>query len=234
MNEDTRIAVCCYAGDRHQVIHGLDVYLHHECPVVILSPENSEVRIDHSGVENRSGGRRGHRGQDSLDRQRRHLEILLTFPERFFFINDADSFCLSPKLPSFLYDEPNIVWSNLCDVNLYDPSAVYPEGVPHLAFWPPYFLSRETIKAMLAVADRYQMGPNQLTGNIDYYMVQLARMAGLAWRGYPIELIYPHEGPHVCDAVREHGVTFIHSVKDAKTVRALVEAHKLYAESTHE
>ena len=232
MNEDTRVAICCYAGDQHQVIHCLGTYLHHECPVVVLSPENSKVEINYPGIENRFGGEREYVGQKSIDRQRKHLEILLTFPEKFFFINDADSVCLSPKLPDYLYAEPNTVWSNLC---AHDSRAeLYPAGVPQIAFWPPYFLSRDTIKAMLAVADNYRVDPAfRLTKNIDYYMVQLTRMAGLPWRGYPTELIYSHQAIHgdaaVFDAVRNHGVVFIHSVKEAKILHTLVELHKLYA-----
>src|ERR1019366_3006077 len=75
MNKSTRVAVCCYAGDGKQVAGALPILLHHECPVVILSPTDEPFKIDHPGVENKTGGLRQYTGQLSLDRQREHMKI---------------------------------------------------------------------------------------------------------------------------------------------------------------
>src|SRR5258708_5855871 len=112
MNKNTRVAVCCYAGDQHQVIESLGMYLHHACPVVILSPEDSKAEINYPGVVNRFGGKRAYIGQDSLDRQAEHLRLLLEFPENHFLIHDSDSVSLDPKIPDYLYEQPDVVWSN--------------------------------------------------------------------------------------------------------------------------
>jgi hypothetical protein len=231
MNANTRVAVCCHVEDHRRVVNTLGIYLHHECPVVILSPEDAKVEITCPGVESRFAGLNGYLGQNAVDRHRGYLEALLTFPEEFFFLNESDSFCVSPQFPDYVYAEPNTVWSNLCPD---DPRPQeYPEGVPQIVFWAPWFLSRGTIQAMLAAANDYRVDPGfYLTGSIDYYMAQLARMAGLPWAGFPTELVYPHEGPNVHDSVRNHGVVFIHSVKDAGIAHSLVSAHNLYARHT--
>lgn len=179
MNEDTRVAVCCYAGDAPLVLSNIGLHTHHGCPVTILSPDDAPVGIIHPGVENRYGGKRAYTGLLSLERQRRHLEMLLDYPEKYFFINDADSACLSPKLPDYLYAEPDMVWSMVASDN--DPDPYLDPELPHVAFQPPYFLSRPTIEAMLKSAHKIEYDPRLL--NIDHYMVQLTFAAGLPWRG---------------------------------------------------
>ena len=40
MNPNTRVSVHCYKGDMPQVTGAMPIYLHHECPVVIMSPDD--------------------------------------------------------------------------------------------------------------------------------------------------------------------------------------------------
>jgi hypothetical protein len=227
MNPDTRIVVCCYAGEAHQF--GLDIYLHHECPVLILSPEDSPVTVNLPNVYYRFGGKRAYIGQDSLDRQRRHLEILLEYPQNHFLIHDADSVCLDPVIPQYLYDEPDIVWSNQVDDAMPEHQATFLEGWPHVAFQPPYFLSRKTIEAMLAVANDPRCAASPMMPFIDYYMVQLTMVAGLPWRRFmnclSCRITYPIRGKDAAAALRGDAV-MVHSVKDPRTVRGLLEARK--------
>ena len=101
MNPDTRVAVCCYAGDAHQVTEMLDLYKHHECPVTVLSPTDS--KSDVPGVDNLYGGKRAYIGQACLDRQVEHFKLLLKYyPEKHFLLHDSDSICISPELPACL------------------------------------------------------------------------------------------------------------------------------------
>ncbi len=111
MNPDTRVAIHCYDGDRRQVEETLTVHSAHGCPVTILSPEDSKVEIP--GFDCRFGGKRQSIGPDSIEREKEHLRILLTYPENFFLLNDADSMCVSPKLPDYLYAEPDVLWGSL-------------------------------------------------------------------------------------------------------------------------
>lgn len=246
MNEDTRVAVCCYAGDAHQVIQSLGVYLHHECPVVVLSPEDSPADVRYPGVDRRFGGKRAYIGQDSLDRQAEHLRLLLEFPENHFLIHDSDSVCLDPKIPDYLYAEPDVVWSNQVDDAIPEHQSTFEPGWPHVAFQPPYFLSRKTIEAMLAVKDDPRCAASPVMPFIDYYMVQLTMVAGLPWKrmmnciSCPIAIdavTHPDPTAHEREvygngfkiayrSVRHQGTNILHSVKDHRAVKKLMEAHQ--------
>ncbi len=235
MNEDTRIGICCYAGDQHYVIKALDNYLQHQCPVVVLSPEDSKAEIRYPGIENRFGGKRAYIGQDSLDRQRIHLQLLLEFPEHHFLIHDADSICLSPELPRYLYDEPYHVWSNLVNDNIPEHLAEFNTrpGWPHVAFQPPYFLHRETIEKMLAVADRPEAKASPTMPFIDFYMVQLTMLAGLSYRRFP-HCVSCSDHPSLlgheimANQVREDGAIFVHSVKRPEIYQKLLADRQTY------
>jgi hypothetical protein len=224
------------------------MYLHHECPVVVLSPEDSHAHV--AGVENRYGGKRAYIGQDSLDRQRRHLEILLEFPETHFMIHDSDSVCLDPKFPDYLYNDPDVVWSNQVDDAIPEHQDTFLEGWPHVAFQPPYFLSRSTIADMLLVADDPRCVASPVMPFIDYYMVQLTMCAGLRWARFLDSISCPiaHDPiskPVLSDrdaatyangfkiamqAVRSGGSNILHSVKNPVAVQQLVEARRLWLE----
>jgi hypothetical protein len=247
MNPDTLVVVHCYSGDAEQVKNALPIYLSHECPVLILSPEDAPVIIDHPGVECRQAGKRGYFGQDSLDRQRAHLEILLEYPQTYFLLNDSDSVCLSPEIPAYLYARANgTVWSN--EVREGRP---HESEYPKIAFHPPYFMTRNTIKRMLAVAD---IPAHEITPFIDWYMLAMACEAGLrhesypdgrsfpAWRHGPIPETkelghnYVHEpaqnggkdGAARMRAQVERGIVMVHSVKHRDVLQQLVKAHDYY------
>lgn len=177
-NPDTLVVVHCYAGDADQVSNALPLFLHHGCPVLVLSPTDAPVRIDHVGVECRSAGQAAYIGQPSLDRQRAHLELLLEYPQTWFLLNDADSVCLSPLLPKYLYEGGDTVFSN----EAIDPRPRH-SLYPKLALQPPYFVTRNAIERMLAVADRITADP--ITPFIDWYMLALVCEAGLPHRSFP-------------------------------------------------
>lgn len=234
INPNTRVAVCCYAGDQQQVVETLDLHLHHECPVTILSPEDAKVEIQHPGVANRFGGKRQYIGQDSLDRQREHLRILLTYPEKFFLVNDSDSICLAPKIPDYLYAEPQFLWSNLIVDNMpFRQQGYYPDGFPKLAFQPPYFMSREVVEKLLAAVAGENIPANPQLAFIDHYMVQLAVKAGVPWKNFTNGISCPISSDRnsarvTWDAVRKRGTIFIHSVKAPQFWQPLVAARAAY------
>lgn len=236
MNKDTRIGICCYMGDQHQVIKALGNYLQHQCPVVVLSPEDSKAEIRYPGIENRFGGKRAYIGQDSLDRQRIHLKLLLEFPESHFLIHDSDSLCLSPELPKYLYDEPQHVWSNLVNDDIPEHKVEFDTrpGWPKVAFQPPYFLHRKTIEAMLAVADRPEVLASPVMPFIDFYLVQLTMVAGLSYRRFPHcvscsdSVTLPCGAEIMSKQVREDGAIFIHSVKRPEVYQRLLGDRQAY------
>jgi len=228
LNPNTRVAVCGYAGDAHQVTAALKMYTHHECPLTILSPEDAKIEIE--GVDCRFGGKRAYIGQDSLDRQRDHLRILMTYPEKYFLINDSDSMCLSPKIPAYLYME-DILWSNLVVDNMeFRQKGYYPDGFPKLAFQPPYFMSRNVIATLLACVEGDNITANPMLAFIDHYMVQLAVKANQLWAGFIDGVSYPISGDRnsarvAWDAVRHRGVVMIHSVKSPEFWQPLADAY---------
>ena len=243
LNPDTLVSIHCWRGDEHLVRHALPIHLRHRCPVVVLSPEDSPVDID--GVECRSAGKRGYFGQDSLDRQRAHMEMLLEYPQNWFLMNDADSMCMSAKIPDYLYKHDHTVWSN--QVRERRP---HPSPYPKLAFQPPYFMHRKAIERMLAVGP---IEAHPITPFIDWMMVAMTSEAGLrsgkfgdgrslpAWRhqGIAETKDLGHDFVHVpteqgFDGARymeklvERGTVLIHSVKHEPVLDALVAAHDRY------
>jgi hypothetical protein len=232
MNKNTRVAVCCYGGDAHQVIKSLGAYLHHECPVVILSPTDCPADIRYPGVENRFAGKRAYIGQESLDRQRLHLELLLTFPEEYFLVHDADSVCLSPEIPSYLYANLGpLLWSNVVEDGIPGRESAYPAGYPKIAFQPPYFMARQTIKKLLTGTEAVRANPT--LPFIDHVMLQWAMESECPWKTFqdgvscPFSL-HPPSRALVLQAVRERGIIFIHSVKDEPGMKQLFWERQKY------
>lgn len=201
MNEDTRIAVSCYAGDQQQVEQALSLYLHHECPITILSPLDAPAHIEYlDRVDNQHAGKRGQLGPDAWDRHLSFLKILLTYPENHFLIHESDSVCLDPKIPDYLYAQPDIVWSNN-GKSTEDHWPGFPPGSAMMSFQPPWFLSRRTIERMVAAAPRVPYHPNLEW--VDLYIMRLTEEAGLLWRGFEKCYLGPMSG-----CLDEHGEAF--------------------------
>ncbi len=111
--------------------------------MLVLSPEDSPVHIDHPQVTCRSAGKAGWKGEHVVWRQVEHWKIIAEFPQRFLLLNDADSVCLSPGLPAHLYGSPDTFWST-------EIPGVY-AGLNYL---PPYFLTQETLDKLIAATTR--------------------------------------------------------------------------------
>jgi hypothetical protein len=233
MNANTRLAICCYAGDQHRVIKALGQYLHHQCPVVVLSPEDSPAVINYPGIENRQSGKVGYIGQVSLDRMRSHLKTLLEFPEEFFLIHDDDSLCLSPELPRYLYESPEVLWSNQINNSLEFQWQYYPEGFPKIAFQSPYFVSRAAVEKLLASADQVQVNPG--LPFIDHYMVQLALAAGCAYRPFPDGITCGTDSPEGTACALSgvlNGVVFVHAIKQKEVLDLVLAARQDFLRRT--
>lgn len=213
MNEDTLVTVHAYAGDAEQVRNNLPCYLHHHpCPVIVMSPDDSKVIIP--GLLCRFGGQRAYIGQTSLDRQRLHLSMALEYHFRYYLLNDADSLCLSPEIPKYLYDESeNTIWANI----VREPR---PHESPYLklALQPPYFLERATLIKMLSVPPEKVLA-HPITPYIDHFMLQLACEAGVKFRSYmDMENHSPSVVPtdtytDMSKRIRFHGRVMLHPVK---------------------
>lgn len=224
----TRISIHCYQGDAALVRDLLPLHQRHRFPITVMSPEDSPVEIP--GVECRFGGRRQSAGQLSLDRQRRHMEMLLDTPDDLFLMHDADSICLSEKLPDYLVRE-DVLWSNLVYNPIPEQRQGYGPGVPRLAFQPPYFMSRSIIRRLLDNAEGVKVNP--ALPFIDHYMLQLAMKAHTVWKGFPDGIsmaICTHPGfmELAQTEVRHKGRVFVHSVKSMAYLQPLLDAHEAW------
>lgn len=250
MRQDTLVVVHCYKGDRALVQRHMPLYQHHGSRVLVLSPEDSPVKL--RGVECQQAGKAAYYGQDSLDRQRAHLRILAERPETYFLLNDADSFCLSPEIPRYLFEQADKVWSN--EVEEWRPhSSPYPKIGMH----PPYFLRRDTIQRMLRVADRPEVQAHPITPYIDWFMVALTCEANLEHDSYPDGFSFPawrydwipdtqtlgHDYKHkyvengrmhgddIVEKQVARGAVMIHSVKHKQVYERLLKAHEKFVHS---
>lgn len=236
-NPDTLVVVSAYAGDVHQVEHNLPYYLHHECPVVIMSPTDAPIKAcSDKRVICLNDGLKGWTGPQTLQRHLRFLKLMLKFPHEHFLFNDSDSLCLDPQLPAYLYDWPDTIWSN--EVRDTNPA---PSMLPKLALQPPYFMSRKSIEAMLLASKNL---PTSYYGEvkspegwplpfptecIDHYVLQLACGTGLPhqsfFHGASFETDSPHGLATMLDLVRNHGRILIHSVKSPLALHHLAVAN---------
>jgi hypothetical protein len=233
LNPDTAVAVFGYNGDAHQILTLLPYYLHHKCPVVVFSPTDAPIhRTDSATLKFRHGGRRAYIGQESLDRQVIHMKMLLReFPQKYFLFNDSDSVCLSPKIPAHLYND--IVWSNEVSDAMHDHKRADDYPWPHLAFQPPYFLSRENVQAWIDAADTVKADPN--TPFLDWAFMAWTIYAKLRHaqfadpHGASIGVSCPTRGYDpgtnaMENAVRHHRAIFLHSIKDKQALLKMAYA----------
>lgn len=174
MNDNTLITVHGYAGDADRVQRHMPLYLHHERPVMVMSPWDAPIFNLYlpGDIRYHCGGQRAYIGQLSLDRQLEHLKRMFLTPFEWFLANDSDSFCAAPEIPSYLYRARGVFWSN----EVTDPRP-HPSPLPKLALQPPYFFHRSVLEKFLQVAPGIVMHP--ITQYIDHYMLQLVCAAGV-------------------------------------------------------
>lgn len=237
LNPDLLVACHCYAGDRQQVLDLLPLMEHHKAPIVIVSPKDSQVHKigPHICI---TAGKRAYIGQDSWDRQHLQLKALLQYPQKWFLLNDSDSFALDAKLPDYLFEDDNVVYSN--EVNDFRiPGQTWPgvaepwpldyhQGYPLIAMQPPYFLGRKALEAIVKASEGLQACP--ITPFIDWWWVPACVAAGVAHKpfrtGASCETVTPLGEAVMSERITRYGASFIHSVKSAKVMRRLEALHR--------
>lgn len=244
MNEDTLVSVHCYgasagpstsweinqAGDAILAAALLPCHERLKAPIVFLSPIDAPVRSMGPHIC-RHAGKRAYIGQDSLDRQIVHLQILLEYPFRFYLLNDADSFCVSADIPKALYEQAtDSLWSNLLA-----ETRPHQSKYPKFAAQPPYFLTRESIEKILVVAP--QIRAHEITPYIDWAMVAWACEAGLKLRAFS-ELENPPVDPADANMPHEsrygrilNGAVMVHPIKSGEGRDQCLAARKIYEQS---
>lgn len=226
MNEDTLVVVHCYVGDVEQVEFMLPKFLHHDCRVLVLSPEDAPVEISHPRVTNRSAGKAGWKGLHTIERQMAHLEIIREFPERFLLLNDSDSVCLYGEIPSYLYEAPDVFWSNEgCDSSARQEAGTWSvQDEYNQTLQPPYFLTQEMLARILDVGQEALSKAHAESG-IDQWYAECVRTAGIQRKVYPDgihrETRRLNELARVYYMARTYGTCMIHSVKTAEALETL-------------
>jgi hypothetical protein len=239
MNERTLVSVHGYAGDAHQIKMLMPVYRHHGFPVCVVSPEDSKV----TGLGDSSlhAGRVGYIGFLTWERQVLQMKALLALGYEWHLMNDADSFCFTPQLPEYLFEDKNVVYSNLVDdfrkpgETYYDPQGKNPpitwpsdyhDPWPKKAAQPSYVCHRSALERMIAAFDGVTDDP--ITPFIDWVMFLLPCRAGLISKGFRTGVSCETETETglrlVGDKVRE-GATFIHAVKRQHAFDELCKAY---------
>lgn len=234
MNEDTLVAVSGYLGDIHQVEQNLSLYLHHRCPVLVLSPADAPIiSVSNPDVHCAWVGRREWAGAKSLDRHVEYLKILWAMPQNWFLFHDSDSVCLESQLPQCIYAE-KAAWSNeVRDLNI---------GKSHLekiACQPPYFFHREVLRQMLEVSSSPPpsyygeiTGDPVVTSCIDHFHWQLTAGCGFPHHSFLNGASWETESEsglrEMARIVRYEGKTFIHSVKSKRALDRLIAEREFY------
>lgn len=223
MNPLTLVTVHGYYGDSAQVRNALRYYEHHGCPVVIMSPVDSPIQKMGPHIC-RFAGRRQYIGQLSLDRQFEQMRAMLDYPFQYFLANDSDSVCISPKIPEYLYDSPDVFWSNEVSDLMHQRKSDYPW--PRLAFQPPYFFSRSILERMLATQGTFNTDPQ--TPFIDWVMMAICVAGNIPHKNFPHGCSCPtsdyNSRRHMCDRVANHGAVMLHSIKTPIALQEVVSA----------
>lgn len=221
------MGIHCYAGDADRVERLLPYHEKHGVPIVILSSEDQPV-VSMGPHICRRAGRSGYIGQHTLDRQLAQLRILLEYPFNWYLLNDSDSFCVSAKIPTRLYQDPTIVWSN----EVVEPRP-HPSRYPKIAMQAPYFLSRHALEEIVSIGPHIRAHP--ITPYIDHAMLMWTCEMGLrhepfarleAPNGGSCEGMGPQEW---LDArVRYYGATMMHPIKTKEELDLVVKAREFY------
>lgn len=217
--QKTLISVHGYSGDAWQIKNNLPLYEHHKQSVVIFSPTDS--KIERMGPHIcRFGGIRQYIGAESLQRQQIQMRMLLEYPFDWFLMNDSDSFCLSPEIPSYLYAQRGILWSNEVSDAMHTRPAGYPW--PQLAFQPPYFLSREALERLVTA----KVDADPKTPFIDWVMMAWAIATKCPHQNFHDGLSCPTSDRHCAGVMADHvlnkGKVMLHSVKTLGVMKHLV------------
>lgn len=239
MKPNLLVVVSGYAGDGNQVSDFLPYYRHHGFPVLVLSPEDSPIVGLPEGLpwlSQRQVGLRGYTGPHTLERQRLSMGLLNSTSFTHFLWHDADSLCLSPRLPGYLFDG-NVLWNNeVLDTNKA------PSLLPKLALQPPYFFNRAVLAGLLDGAKHpatsYYLGADLSdadripvpTGCIDHWMLQVAHGGGVEHRNFPDGASFETRSQHGLDTmihhVRDLRKRMVHSVKTKEAARILMALAK--------
>jgi len=153
VNDDVLVVVHGYSGDVGWTQEMLGLVLHHERPVLLLSPEDAPAIVDHPKVTCKQGGLRGWQGPEAVHRQIEHWRIALGHDDAdWFLLNDADSFVIEPEIPDYMFEEQDVLWCTpIGHFGNWRGEAGGDNPWPNLQ--PPYFAHRRWFDRALEAVD---------------------------------------------------------------------------------
>lgn len=219
LQPNTLVVVQAFGPYTDMVRMNLPSWNQHGLPVVITSLGDSPVQVE--GIGCYTHGRNGYVGPVSLDRWRILLRWLLEQPFEFFMMHESDSICLSPSIPRYCYENPDVLWSNEMPENGTPPTQQF-------YCVAPWFMSRRTITRLLETSAR---SPDRPPYHGDRWVGQMAEVGGIPHSPFSPGLGCGtlREGTaelaQVCAAVRS-GVVMIHGVKTPGARRAILSNYR--------
>jgi len=232
------VAISGYQGDQHQIENNWPAYAHHGHPIVVLSPEDAPIE-KMNGAKCVSAGEKGWIGPHTLRRHHLFLRELLSQRADFYLFHDADSVCLAPEIPKYVFESPDIFWSN--EVTDTNPA---PSRLPKIAMQPPYMFSRHVLRALVRACSTPAQSFSQVSahGNlplptecIDHFQLQIVYSAGISHRSFPDGASFETTSDHGFSVMREHvgrlGKVFLHSIKKKHVLEQLFLDRRFYLEN---
>lgn len=224
MNEKTIVSVHGYAGDMHQIKNSLKFYEHHQCPLVILSPEDSKIEKVGPHIC-QFAGRRAYVGPVSLQRQILQCKLLLDYKGfDWFLMNDSDSLCLVPEIPRYLYERPDVMWGNLVSDEMHPRKPDY--QFPRQALQPPYFCSRAILQKFVDYGP--SLRPDPQTPFIDWQMRQVPHIAKILVGNFKDGCSCPTSDGNslawMIQNIVDRGAVMLHSIKTPRALQECVNA----------
>lgn len=209
----------------------LDLYLHHGHDVLLLSPVDAPVYIDHPQVVCRTAGNNAYNAEAAaFGRYGPQFRALLDHHADWYLLNESDSFCLDPEIPPYLYKDEKVVWSNYADPFGFmemngesDMGHEYPKHYPVMQ--APWFLSRRALEGMVAVHDQAYEPLPTYAKFIDWWFHTATHLAGFDHNEYGAGGITHAWEPNLVVAV-SNGAVMVHGAKEPGVRQAVLEAYE--------
>lgn len=218
----TLVVIHTWSGDRERVESMLEMWTHHDLPVLVLSPVDAPLIINHPQVTNMQAGLNSY--NESMDRYVAQFRALVNYDADYYLLCESDAMCLRQELPEYLY-EPDVLWGNHVDpfnhiLYFGDPNPARTYATHDCCIQSPWFFSRHGLQRMVDVADEAVAQLPPYAPFIDWWFHMAPHAAGLEHRDYGDDGI-SHAWANEIRAAVQNGAFMIHAVKERATLEEI-------------
>jgi hypothetical protein len=217
------IVVLGHGQASHVISMMTPFWMRHNADIIMVTPQHDAI-ICEGSLETFAQGQSTHHGPDNIARLRRAVNLLMERKWAYssLWVFEYDSMCLTAELPMI---EPN----EIAGTWFYDPDNAQFEGKQFSHF--PIGIGGAALKYLHAAMQ--ELGDDRESGYPDRYMGLAAKramdMAPFAIKlrqlnSYSKNTIEPRHHEEMIGAITG-GATFIHGVKDAKTLALAIDAY---------